>query len=157
MIEQVHKENENPAYEIWNDEPISDDPGDFLEWFKSLTLLQQICFPTQWLCNEVYNGGFHQYFGNTTGLHAPEAVSGFRVLGLDDIAEIAEKAISVFGNDYPRDRAVREAFLDGIEGDDISEWNPFFKLDDVFYEAIKQSKIMSIYIIRNMWNRTRPS
>lgn len=137
MIEDLHNEIENPAYEVWNDQPISDDPAEFLEWFHSLTQPQQICFPTQWLCNEVYNGGFHQYFWNGTGLHAPEAVSGFRALGLNDIAEIAEKAMSVFGNDYPRDREIRVAFLDSIEGGDISEWNPFFELDDVFYEAIK--------------------
>lgn len=128
---------ENPAYEIWNDQPISDEPNEFLIWFAGLTRTQQVIFPTQWLCNEVYNGGFHQYFSNGTGLHAPEAISGFRALGLVDIAEIAEKGMSVFGPDYPRERAVREAFLDAIPGDDISDWNPFFELDDVFYDAMK--------------------
>lgn len=137
MANEIQKETENPAYEVWNDQPISDDPSEFLLWFQSLTLPQQICFPTTWLCNEVYNGGFHQYFSNGTGLHAPEAVIGFRTLGLNDIAEIVETAMSVFGNDYPRDRETRETFLDAIEGNDISEWNPFFKLDDVFYDAIK--------------------
>lgn len=137
MSKASHEEIKNPAYEIWNEQPISDDPAEFLEWFRSLTPPQQICFPAQWVCNEVYNGGFHQYFWNSTGLHAPEAVTGFRTLGLDDIAEIVEKTMSVFGKEYPREREARIEFLDSIEGDDISEWNPFFELDDVFYEAIK--------------------
>ena len=137
MTEPSPNETEKPTYAIWNDQPLSDDPIEFLEWFHGLTIPQQILFPTEWLCIEVYNGGFHQYFSNSTGLHAPEAVLGFRALGLDDIAEIVEKAMAVFGSDYPRDRDAREAFLDAIEGSDISEWNPFFRLDDVFYEAIK--------------------
>jgi hypothetical protein len=137
MTDNVHEEIENPAYKIWNDQPISDDPAEFLKWFEGLTKPQQVCFPTQWLCIEVYNGGFHQYFSNSTGLHAPEAVCGFRALGLNEIAEIVEKAMSVFGEEYPRDRETREEFLDSIEGIDISESNPFFELDEVFYKAMK--------------------
>jgi|SRR5690606_39229452 len=137
MTDARRNETEKPTYSIWNDQPISDDPVDFLNWFRGLTLPQQVLFPTEWLCIEVYNGGFHQYFSNSTGLHAPEAVLGFRALGLDDIADIVDRAIAVFGKDYPRARTTREEFLDAIEGDDISEWNPFFELDDEFYEAIK--------------------
>lgn len=122
---------------VWNEQCLSEDPTVFMDWFDCLSETQKVLFPTHWLCAEVYNGGFHQYFSNPTGLHAPEAALGFRALGLSDIAEIVETAMSVFGNDYPRDRETREAFLESLEGDDISEWNPFFKLDDVFYEAIK--------------------
>ena len=122
---------------VWNEQPMSVDPSVFMKWFDDLSETQKVLFPTHWVCSEVYNGGFHQYFSNSTGLHAPEAVLGFRALGLDDIADIVDRAIAVFGKDYPRARTTREEFLDAIEGDDISEWNPFFELDDEFYEAIK--------------------
>jgi hypothetical protein len=127
----------DPLEIVWYEQPVSEDPAVFLKWFDDLSETQKVLFPTHWLCAEVYNGGFHQYFSNSTGLHAPEAVVGFRALNLDDIADIVERAIAVFGKDYPRDRTTREEFLDAIEGDDISEWNPFFELDDEFYEAIK--------------------
>ena len=121
---------------IWNEQEGSEDPEIFLTWFHGLTKSQQILFPTHWLCAEVYNGGFHQYFSNSAGLHAPEAVRGFRELGLNDIADIVEHALSVFGAEFPRRRESREAFLNSIEGADRTEWDPFFKLDDAFYKAI---------------------
>lgn len=130
-------EFENPLDAIWNDQPLTEDPEEFFKWFRGLTKPQQILFPTHWLCAEVYNGGFHQYFSNSTGFHAPEAIQGFRALGLEDISEIVEQAVGVFGANFPRQREIRESFLNSIEGNDISEWNPFFKLDDVFYAAIK--------------------
>jgi len=128
---------ENPLEAIWNDQPLSDDPDEFLNWFRSLTKTQQVLFPTHWLCAEVYNGGFHQYFHNSTGLHAPEAIRGFQELGLSDIAEIVKQAISVFGPDFPRERDKRVESLDSFEGDDRTEWDPFSELDEVFYSAIK--------------------
>lgn len=81
--------------------------------------------------------GFHQYFTNSTGHHAPEAIIGFCELGLNDVADIVRQAVAVFGEDFPRKRAEREEFLASFDGDDVSEWNPFHKVDDAFSEAIK--------------------
>ncbi|HJS52092.1 MAG TPA: DUF4375 domain-containing protein [Pyrinomonadaceae bacterium] len=127
----------DPLEEIWNDQPHSEEPDEFLKWFRRLTKVQQILFPTHWLCAEVYNGGFHQYFSNPTGLHAPEAVLGFRKLGLDDIATLVEKTVSVFGATYPREHDVRENFLESIPSSERIEWNPFADMDEEFYEIIK--------------------
>lgn len=121
---------------VWDDQPYAEDAG-FWDWYRNLTKPQQVLFPTHWLCCEVYNGGFHQYFTNSTGHHAPEAILGFRELGLCDIAEIVEKAVSVFGAEFPRKRNEREDFLAKLEGDNRSEWDPFFHMDDEFYEIIK--------------------
>jgi len=121
---------------IWNEQPYADGP-EFTDWFNRLTIPQQVLFPTHWLCSEVRNGGFHQYFTNSTGYHAPEAVQGFVELGLGDIASIVQRAIAVFGESFPRERLIREQFLASFEGNDRSEWDPFYKLDDLFYESIK--------------------
>jgi hypothetical protein len=136
MTEPENAQPWNPLEAIWNEQPISDDPAIFLKWFHGLTELQQVLFPTQWLCNEVYNGGFRQYFSNSTGVHAPEAIQGFRRLGLEDIATLVENAVSVFGNEFPRQRDVREDFLESRSSETI-EWNPFIDMDEDFYEMIK--------------------
>ena len=122
---------------IWSTQEGSEDPKVFLAWFDGLSKHQKILFPTHWLCAEVYNGGFHQYFSNPTGLHAPEAIVGFNELDLNDIADIVERAMSIFGEEFPRERHKREAILIAIEENATSEWTPFSELDDQFYEAIK--------------------
>ena len=126
----------NPLVSIWDEQPYTDDE-EFTEWFHGLTKVQQVLFPTWWLDLEVCNGGFHQYFGNSTGHHAPEAIFGFNELGLNDIAEIAQQAVAIFGEPFPRKRNDREEFLAAFNGDDESEWNPFYKLDDAFFQALK--------------------
>ena len=128
---------EDPFEGIWDDLPRNEDPEENLAWFRRLNRVQQILYPTHYLCAEVYNGGFHQYFHNSTGLTAPEAVEGFRTLGLNDVADLVEEAMGVFGSVFPRERALRQEFLDSIPGDEPSEWNPFFLLDDWFYDLIK--------------------
>lgn len=123
----------DPLETVWYEQPSSEESGEFLEWFSTLSETQQVLLPTHWVCAEVYNGGFYQYFTNGTGLHAPEAIVGFRKLGLDDIAEIVHQAVSVFDDPFPRERNIREDFLDAMEDDD----DPFHHLDDLFYETIK--------------------
>ncbi len=127
----------NPLEGIWDDLPENDDPGENMAWFRRLSRIQQILYPTHYLCADVYNGGFHQYFSNTTALHAPEAIEGFRELGLNDIADLVQEAVSVFGREFPRERHCREGFLNSIAGSERSEWDPFFHMDDRFYELIK--------------------
>lgn len=128
---------EDPLAGIWDDLPTSDDSEENLAWFRCLTQVQQVIYSTRYLCNEVYNGGFHQYFHNSTGLNAPEAVESFRILGLNDVADLVQEAIRVFGSEFPRERVRRQEFLDSLPGDEPSEWNPFFLLDDRFYAIIK--------------------
>ena len=126
----------NPLTAIWDEQPYTEDEG-FPDWFNGLTKVQQVLFPTYWLDVEVCNGGFHQYFTNSTGYHAPEAIAGFRELGLHDIADIVSQAVVIFDEPFPRKRDDREKFLAAFVGDDESEWNPFYKLDDAFYQALK--------------------
>lgn len=120
---------DDPLDGIWDTMPVSDDPEEHLLWLKNLTKVQQVLYPTHYLCAEVYNGGFHQYFTNTTGVDAPEAVAGFNELGLSDISAIVKEAIAFFDDPYPRKRALREVVLDSVE-------SPFSALDDKFYSCI---------------------
>ena len=118
---------------IWRDENLnSDDPQIFLKRFSQLSKPQQVLFPVHWLDAEVGNGGFHQFFANPTGILAPEAVSGFRVIGLDDFAELIEEAMSFFGNPYPREREKREKLLDLFDEQNKDGWSPFVEKDNSY-------------------------
>lgn len=115
---------------IWYDEDLnSDEPQVFLKRFSELSEPQQVLFPVHWLDAEVCNGGFHQFFANSTGILAPEAVLGFPAIGLNDFAELTEEAMFFFGNPYPREREKREELLDLFDEQNEDGWNPFVKTD----------------------------
>ena len=81
---------------------------------------------------EVTNGDFHQYFGNSAGVHAPAAVDALAAIGAAACADIAGRAVQLVGADFPwaaengaRRRALRaggDALMDGLDA-----------LDSAFY------------------------
>ena len=113
---------------IWEKVSIYGTPELFLHQFGKLTEVQQHLFASHWCQSEVRNGGFHQFFGNPTGILAPEAVAGFRAIGLEECASLLEEAMKYFGSPYPREREDREEKLQDEEA--------FAKLDDRFFDAI---------------------
>jgi hypothetical protein len=122
---------------IWEEQAYGDEPDKFWGWFNDLSEPQKVLFPTHWLYCDVLNGGFHQYFANSTGFHAPEAVEGFIALGLDDIAKLVEQAIAVFGEPFPRERRLREEFLRPADWNIGDEFDPFLVINDAFFELLK--------------------
>jgi hypothetical protein len=50
---------------------------------------------TWWAEIEVQNGGFRQYFRNTRGQYAADAVEGFRMMGARELAAVMEEAIVI--------------------------------------------------------------
>lgn len=66
---------------------------------------------TTWLVDaEVNAGGFHQYFFNSSGQYAGDALSGYELLGAEDYAAIMRSAIATFEIDRGR--------LGEVEADD---------------------------------------
>ena len=62
---------------------------------------------TTWLVDaEVNAGGFHQYFFNSSGQYAGDALAGYELLGADDYAAIMRSAIATFEIDRDRLGAV---------------------------------------------------
>ena len=88
-----------------------------------------------WCQSEVCNGGFYQFFSNSTGILAPEALAGYRAIGLAEWAEILAVAMEFFGNPYPRDRGDRDALLPERQRLHQEEWDPFYELNVRFYES----------------------
>jgi hypothetical protein len=119
----------------WEAVNIYDGPSDFARTFREVPPSVQPLIAAHWCESEVSNGGLHQFFSNSTGVLAPEAAQAFRVLGVDLLATVLEEAMAFFGPNYPRDQDERCAALPEPDGRPREEWDPFFALDERFYEA----------------------
>lgn len=100
--------------------------GDHIE---KLNEHERIIFITQSLEQEVNNGGFSQFFFNSSGDFSNEVADAFVKIGALKTAEICKKALAVFGGAVPADRDERQEMLESLDGDEM-----FDKLDDAFYD-----------------------
>lgn len=97
---------------IWDSINIYDGGMVFIEQFSNVTEKQKVLFAAHWAQSEILNGGLSQFFSNSTGILAPEAVEAFLKLGMPKCALAMENAMSFFGETYPRDREARENKLE---------------------------------------------
>jgi hypothetical protein len=87
--------------------------------------------------NEVFNGGYNQYFFNSASVFADIALKAFRTVGADKLARIHEAAISTMAENadklepYFKDRTM-DAFFESYNE------KIFDHLTDEFYSADKQ-------------------
>ncbi len=115
--------------------------GDSME---KLNEHERVFFVTQLLEGEVNNGGFSQFFYNSSGNSSNEIVDSFTKIGALKIAKICEKAVSVFGGHIPNDRDEREDLLDSLDCDDILD-----ECDDAFYKYPDDLEKLTITYITN--------
>lgn len=100
--------------------------GDAIE---KLNEHERVFYITQTLEQEVNNGGFSQYFYNSSGDFSNELVDAFTKIGALKTADICKKALAVFEGIVPTDRDERDALLNSLDCDEI--WDA---CDDAFYE-----------------------
>jgi len=92
--------------------PMSWDHG-----LESLSDAEQV-FVTIWeLEAEVNNGGFSQYYWNSAGDHAEQAVTSLETIGAPKMADIVRQANAVFLDGPPEDQERRIEFLEALEAD----------------------------------------
>jgi hypothetical protein len=84
---------------------------------------------------EVNNGGFLQLFWNSVGVLVPEAIEGFKTIGMPTMAAILCEAAQPLGDLYPRDRDDRWDALLHASGLNEAELETIFKTEDNFYIA----------------------
>lgn len=121
---------------FWEAVSIYDGPETFLRQFADMPEHAGHLFAVHWCISEVCNGGFHQFFYNSTGVLAPEALAGFKTVGMPETAAIVAEAIARLPNPYPRDRDIRQDALDALDSGEEGEedWeSPFDDLDAKFY------------------------
>ena len=93
-----------------------------------LSEAERIFYITQTLEMEVNNGGFSQFFYNSSGNFS----GAFTAIGANATAAICRKAIAAFGRDIPVDRDEREQMLDEMDSDEIDEI--LDECDSAFYD-----------------------
>lgn len=123
---------------IWEEVSIYDGGDTFLKQISSVSEKQKALFSAHWAQSEICNGGLYQFFSNSTGVLAPEAVKAFKVLGMPSCSSAISKAMQFFGPEYPRDREKRNEMLDKYENNNEEEWDPFVEFDNVFFDSLEE-------------------
>lgn len=157
----------DPRYKVLSRDFLAQEPDSSLEWaimqhigwvvgedyereHEIVTALSpgfQAIYATWWLEAEVNNGGFNQYFFNSTGQFAKEAAAGFERLGASEHAALTRQAIAVFEHRQPvidaaRQQGTTEAFSKTYEDD------PFAPFDDRFFKLRTDVRSLRVRFIR---------
>ena len=122
---------------IWDAISIYDGAATFLKQYEAAPEVARALFAAHWCQSEVLNGGLHQFFENSTGVLAPEALEAYRKLGMPRLAAVLEAAMAWFGSSYLREREDREEKLETLAAEHPDAWDPFDKLDEEFFDLIE--------------------
>jgi hypothetical protein len=105
-------------------------------------------FYTTWIFeSEVNNGGFNQYFYNTSGVFASKALKGLEVFQATTHAELLKRAITIYENE-------KEMHLKTKESGSIEDFSESYekteltKLDDEFFNIKEDLSKLRIHYIR---------
>jgi hypothetical protein len=91
---------------------------------------------------EINNGGFNQFYWNSSGNYANETVESLKKIGAEKLAEIVNKANSEFPNGIvPKKREKRIKILNLIQEKSAENWN---ELDFKFYRPNEKTGKMEI-------------
>jgi hypothetical protein len=96
---------------------IGEEPADWDRRLRQLSPGKRMFCTTQLAEGEIDNGGFHQYFYNSSGEFAPDAVDGLLLIGAAEHAELLQRAMAVFLEESDLQGRIRrdgslEAFLE---------------------------------------------
>jgi hypothetical protein len=121
-------------------------PSVFLANCNKLELRTVNLLAAHWCQSEVCNGGFHQFFHNSTGVLAPEALRGFSAMNIVEWEQALGQAMGFFGPKYPREQEERRKALPSpVKSARREVWDPFYELDERFYDWLKPDQ--------DRWNR----
>ena len=109
--------------------------SDKCDYGKNLTFLTST-ERTFYLCqefeSEINNGGFSQFYFNSSGNYCYETPKALNEIGAMHTSKIVEKANALFGYILPNDKKEREILLDELVTDEMNE--KLDSLDREFYE-----------------------
>lgn len=106
-----------------------DEKCEYGDTMEKLNEHERIFYIAQILEQEINNGGFSQFFYNSSGDFSNEIVDAFTKIGAHKTAEICKKALAVFNGKVPTDREERQNLLESLACEDI-----FDECDNAFYD-----------------------
>jgi uncharacterized protein DUF4375 len=102
ILRSALKDPSDPEQVVWDViEPMYEElktPYEDDDRLAQCALGQRALYALYWTHSEVVNGGFQQFFYNSTGSLWPEAASGATHVGADDYRELIVRAGRVFPN-----------------------------------------------------------
>jgi len=133
---------------------VADDPSDDLVWaviepmwwaletpyepdprLAQATPGQRAAYALTWTESEVSNGGFEQYFWNSTGMLLDDAILGARLIGAKDVEDVLRDASALFpAGRVPKSRLARQSMLDAFPSENNAELG---RLDDRFFTLLE--------------------
>lgn len=109
---------------LWKKTELYDD-------FENLNEAEKTFLYVEILEAEINNGGFDQYFFNSSGDYAYETLKSLKEIGALKTAKLVEEAFSNFpSNPIPKDNEKRREILEKIDDQTSEKWN---ELEDKFY------------------------
>jgi hypothetical protein len=111
-----------------------------------LTEPQKQFYYNQCLEREINNGGFNQYFINSSGDFAHQTIQSLTAIGATTTADILQKAIDQFPDrKVPQDRDDRIELVEQIEETANEVWE---ELDGKFFEYADDLNTLNLNFIR---------
>jgi hypothetical protein len=114
------------------------------KFIQSLPRGQRAIYATWIAEGEVNNGGFDQFYTNTSSQFAEMAAEGFRLIGAEKFAALVDKA----NRFYEENKEKIDAYWDEIEENDAGfyEENPLNKYDERFYALYQEENLNQLKI-----------
>lgn len=115
---------------VWTTINIYEGPEVFRETFENAPRSAALLFAAHFCQSEVCSGGFEQFFWNSTGVLAPEAVEGMKMIACPELGSVIQSAMDRLVIPFVRDRACRQRLVHALP-------KSYFDADDEqFYKLI---------------------
>ncbi len=111
---------------------------------QALSPGQQAFFTTWVVEGEVNNGGFNQFYYNSSRQYATLAVDGFNAFGAVKFAELMQRANTVYDSIRGQLDAANDRTLEGFSAS--YENNPLNELDGQFYDLYQEENLSELRI-----------
>jgi len=122
-------------------------PKDYKKEYTTLLTLskgRQAIYTIWCVEGEVNNGGFNQFYFNSSGLYAHLAPEAFKLVGADKLAELMQRANNVYESNIVSIKSLQDGTLRGFS--ESYKDNPLKKLDHEFYDLSKTEALYQLQI-----------
>ncbi len=137
LIEEKYAESVKGIKEEWFNEPNTK----WYEYIIGLPIQLQICYLIVVFHNQIFNGGFHQYFVNGYGQFAKETINALKSIGALKKAELLEDALEIVNSENYSEGTFRMKLLEKqipqlFFKDDLFE--PLDNMDNIYYTDVNE-------------------
>lgn len=127
LIEEKYTKAVKGIKEEWFNEPNTK----WYEYVIGLPSQLQVCYLIVVFHNQVFNGGFHQYFVNGYGQFAKETINALAIIGALKKADLLEEALKIVNFENYSDNTFRKKLLEKQIPQLFSKDNLFEPLDNL--------------------------